>query len=661
MCHSAGSEALGTPCINRKYAHRPLIHGQIRLFKIVYAGDEVCCHIQPFDLAVCPAFEAVSYCWSAASFTKHINIGQSTHHVTEHLFEALKSMHLTLSTQWLWVDQICINQDDNDEKATQVGLMSQIYSKAQRAIVWLGVDSHESALAMEHVEGVAELIKSYEFDEDFARSSPVELGFPHEDEQVWPAFQYLLKRNYFKRLWVIQEMVFSRNIVFLCGRLSASWDDFNTLMFAHQRYSKVAYDSLYKLNILAGMSKVFYCLRGQSEMMGLIEKYKGQPAGGPEVIGLLEFSRNQECTEPLDRVYAVMNLLADDDIRSQITISYAENDKEQYWKTYAQLFNALITKFLDGGYFFTTMMIGHRGRKEMPSWCPDLTQHGDPTRPYIPRGIMGAGKIPENAKWKPRRTMITTTTDPGCLRIIGKSINTINQLIPFFPLPVPVVFDQLTCRQVSALKGPVMQCLHMAESTRSHSDDWDFLQVMMRCLVLNMQGFSADRYPPESLTSDFMEFLDRLNAVIGHAHHDAELDSQHVSPGAARYAAAFLQYTHGRAMFKTESGMLGLCSADAQVGDEVAIFFNFIYPIVLRPVSDREPQVNTVGPRVVRELLGLCYVDGIMNGEIFDKRDLARKASQNSLSYRPTESLAVVVEKERSTRLTRSRQSELSH
>ena len=604
------------------YQHVPLNPGQIRLFKILSTDPIIKCTMQLCDIDGCPPYEAVSYCWGSGGMSHRIHFAGAEYTITEHLFMALKSMHENLTPEWLWVDQICINQFGNNEKAVQVSLMGKIYTQAKRTIVWLGPERHKSNLAMEHMEGIAELIRNYEFNVDFATKSAVELGFPHEDEQVWPAIQYLFRRDWFQRLWIIQEAVFSKELIFLCGNHSVPYADMITLVTAHDRYFQLVPDGTYKLGILNGLSKAFYSLQG--DVLKLINDFRSgdRAPHGFDTYKVLEFSQNQQCAEPVDRVYAVMGLL-EKDIRDKVQANYSEDNKREYWKVYVQFFRVLIPKFLDGAHFFTTIRSGRRINPELPSWCPDLTISGHPSFPAMDKSR--AGNIPAEAPWHPQRIMITITADPNCLLILGSPIDHIKQIVPLVSIARSVQFDKLTCRQASDIKAPLMTCLKMAESTKNGPDDWEFLQALVRVLVMNTRSFSADTYPTDFITDDFLQFLDRLTQIINHQHHGAELNSQQVSQGATRYAAAFFEHTNSRAMFLTEGGLLGLCSKDAQVKDEVAIYFNCPYPVIQRSVSGEKVSVDDAESKLFRELLGLCYVDGLMQGEIFKKKDFDRE------------------------------------
>jgi hypothetical protein len=77
--------------------------------------------------------------------------------ITPHLLEGLKSIYITSGVSSIWIDAICINQADDDEKAVQVAKMHHIYRKAKFVVVWLGAAQDGSDLAMNAIANVKEI------------------------------------------------------------------------------------------------------------------------------------------------------------------------------------------------------------------------------------------------------------------------------------------------------------------------------------------------------------------------------------------------------------------------------------------------------------------------------------------------------------------------
>jgi hypothetical protein len=130
-------------------------------------------------------YEALSYVWGDDEKPQSISIGNLNLDITQNLYTALLHLRDHDCSRILWVDAICINQENDEEKEYQISLMTEIYSKALRVAVWLGEAAVDSDRALELIRLAGE--KS-------AGLSNIELS-RH-------AIRQLLKRPWFRRIWV---------------------------------------------------------------------------------------------------------------------------------------------------------------------------------------------------------------------------------------------------------------------------------------------------------------------------------------------------------------------------------------------------------------------------------------------------------------------------
>ena len=86
------------------------------------------------------SYEALSYVWGSISTSESLRCDGRTISITPNLRDALLKLRLARRHRALWVDQICINQSDKDEKSNQVALMGRIYRMAVQVIAWSGLD-----------------------------------------------------------------------------------------------------------------------------------------------------------------------------------------------------------------------------------------------------------------------------------------------------------------------------------------------------------------------------------------------------------------------------------------------------------------------------------------------------------------------------------------
>ncbi|EJT73604.1 hypothetical protein GGTG_07460 [Gaeumannomyces tritici R3-111a-1] len=231
----------------------------LRLFRAVDPEDDIKCEIFQSlldeDQALNVEYEALSYTWSdaidegprpgKAPGPKRILIqvinDLCTLHVTENLYMALKHLRLPDSDRILWIDAICINQDEHEnekgEKNHQVGQMNIVYSSAQNVIIWLGPGSSAitelfcaSAKLHEHAAQQCLLMGQTRLEMWKAvwRSlRPLSEGnAPLLKEHHYDALMTVLRRPWFGRVWVIQEVALAKKATIMCGRASTPTSSF---------------------------------------------------------------------------------------------------------------------------------------------------------------------------------------------------------------------------------------------------------------------------------------------------------------------------------------------------------------------------------------------------------------------------------------------------
>ncbi|KAM0820770.1 hypothetical protein AB5N19_06590, partial [Seiridium cardinale] len=130
----------------------PIENDQIRILDLLpgEAGDPIRCRIRVANLQDQPQYEALSYVWGEHSDGVTIEMQERKSwvvHVTRNLHSALRRLRQTNKCRRVWVDQLCINQDDYQGKSAQVRLMRRIYSECKLAVLWLGNIRDDNMLA----------------------------------------------------------------------------------------------------------------------------------------------------------------------------------------------------------------------------------------------------------------------------------------------------------------------------------------------------------------------------------------------------------------------------------------------------------------------------------------------------------------------------------
>jgi hypothetical protein len=172
------------------YHHSPLPEGSVRLLRLLPHRDESSriecrlsvCHL--LDSGTAHPFDALSYAWGSGDGSKSILIDNREYGVGANLHAALLHLRDGFVDRIVWVDAICIDQTNTEEKSRQVQSMAKIYAKASRVIVWLGEAAATSDQALEDLR------------------MSLNQQSPPLDKINKQAILDLLKRSWFERIWV---------------------------------------------------------------------------------------------------------------------------------------------------------------------------------------------------------------------------------------------------------------------------------------------------------------------------------------------------------------------------------------------------------------------------------------------------------------------------
>ncbi|KAF3061497.1 Heterokaryon incompatibility protein 6, OR allele [Daldinia childiae] len=246
----------------------------IRLLKLsaLSSHDYLHGYLDVADLTNPHSFEALSYCWAGETNNndkaKSIFIGTfwDIVPITRNCDSALRLL-LSKGHLNLWVDSICINQENPYERSHQVSIMRDIYSKASQVLVYMGPAADDSDDAM-----VALNMLSQAVEPDL--SSSQKLGLEH-----------IFKRRYFSRVWVIQEIIMARKVTLYCGDKSISWTSFSDL--------QVPYRYIHNVPWLLEYSK------GNNKRMSDLD----------DLLRLLDATSSCQASDPRDNVFAMLGLL----------------------------------------------------------------------------------------------------------------------------------------------------------------------------------------------------------------------------------------------------------------------------------------------------------------------------------------------------------------
>ena len=212
-------------------------------------------------------------------------------------FEILWDRASHWRTRWLWVDAICIDQEDADDKTRQVRLMRDIYGKAARTIVWLG-DAPDSSIAWVFV---TQIYQEYLNVIDPDKAVFTGLFKTNDVNPKWRALARMLENPYWSRVWVVQEIVAARQVHIRYGRWWFDWDLFAPVM--SQLRNKGRGSLLERFDLSEGMATPSYEGIHRLQLIAeLRQRFRdGEKKTLPVIVA--DFSSSQ-ATVDIDHVYA---------------------------------------------------------------------------------------------------------------------------------------------------------------------------------------------------------------------------------------------------------------------------------------------------------------------------------------------------------------------
>ncbi|KAF7943820.1 uncharacterized protein EAE97_005890 [Botrytis byssoidea] len=234
-------------------------------------------------------YEALSYVWGGIDDPPHsIYINGNSLSITANLHAALLRLRNHTLERVMWVDALCINQQDDQEKGLQIQLMPRIYGQAAQVIVYLGEAADDSDMALESIRVAAD---------DENEKPGNSLASKRSQESILS----LLKRPWFQRIWVLQEVGLARSILIICGSVEMNGYTFCSGISKLESLLKI-YADLQSL-----IRPTIHLIRGSI----FRPKYKSSSLGELSLAELIDMYHNHKATVRHDKVYALLGMCSD--------------------------------------------------------------------------------------------------------------------------------------------------------------------------------------------------------------------------------------------------------------------------------------------------------------------------------------------------------------
>lgn len=323
------------------YEYKPLSGpNALRLLRLRPASDEhhdIDCELAEFDLhdnsGGVPAdgqvtgrkddislneelsYEAVSWCWGREKPNQLLRIHDRdkvyAFHISQNLKSALWALRKHNVVRQLWIDAVCIDQRNTKERNEQVPKMDRIYGNAKSVCIWLGEGDVHSKLAMDFIK--QKVLSLWEFDK---------LIEDREMARQWAALITLMKRPWFSRRWVVQEIALSPSGGTLyCGKEEVPWQDFADAvsLFVEVESATHRLSDVMKRDQLFDHIPDFF---GDVSSLGaalLVDAtsnlFRNSMTGGRQALSTLEYLVSRlsvfEATQPRDTIYALLAISKD--------------------------------------------------------------------------------------------------------------------------------------------------------------------------------------------------------------------------------------------------------------------------------------------------------------------------------------------------------------
>jgi hypothetical protein len=327
-----------TPHLEVSFSYPSLINDNKTRLLILEPGSsdqELKCQLKGITHLEEYQYEALSYFWGKTPGT--ITESSSGHkiQITANLEAALRRIRDAKEPRLIWADAICIDQSDMAERSRQVEIMQQIYTSAKRVIVWLGEESEQDSLAFNSLQKLKTRV-NWQRDLRFL----VRLGWYRDkksgrvfsggaQKSILSDIEYehlinLLRRDWFRRTWVIQEVASARDAVVVCGGENMRWETFAEV------YMRLG-DHFLPVTQFGGEDA-----HHSLENISAIENAR-RSRTGPLLMPLFHvlvatsFSR---CTNPRDKIFAVKGLAKDWEDKRGLETNYKVS-VETLFKTFA--------------------------------------------------------------------------------------------------------------------------------------------------------------------------------------------------------------------------------------------------------------------------------------------------------------------------------------
>ena len=557
------------------------------------------------------SFEAVSYVWGSEDKADMILCNGRKLNITENLAKVLRRLRYRQQSRWLWVDAVCINQDDIQEKNHQVKAMARIFTNSTNTLFCLQADP----LFESHAKAV---ITFYNQIFDAWSRTPEQGPWVYRlfEGPNWEHFIRFFSCEWWRRVWVIQEYGLSVDGVFIYGEEEISRDE--------------VFKVLSSLNTLGPALRVHKTFRQHEDTLNraysLIQIYPGRRRSGQrkDFLDVLKCTRMNSATIRHDYVYA---LLTHPSVRDSHI--YAVIVEPDYSKSLSQVYTETAISIMNETRNLQLLAsVVHESedvdpfKTGFPSWAPQwhirkrCTSLG--TLPTIP---MDNSNLFSNGIALPKYEI-----EGKVLKVIGYAVDQVEDLIGYFPRELFEGYDSSGLsveRVVSTAVREIFQRIQNYRSPYEGRIPSDLVHgstvALAHTLTAGMRNWVGSTVTDQlsaisteeedrSHICDFAALMTYGVPRTSDKHSDnfvirkeiRELKMLSRRGDRPQFLLDMRTALIDRACFVTSIGLLGVGPRFMKKGDLCCILRGFVAPVILRRLDDSQ-----------YIFVGECYVHGI--------------------------------------------------
>ena len=562
----------------------------------------------PLDEEV--SYVALSYVWGDSSKKLPIILNECVFWVTESLAGALERFHEPDRILLLWADAVCINQKDLLEKGAQVQEMGNIYRKAQLVLGWIGPTADDSELALKSLAYIGSACAAMPDGPCIQeRLQFFQHALPESEDSLDKAFPILpvialCSRPWWVRIWVVQEVVLSKNVHVVCGKsslefciLSLAWCALSELPLLNARHKSAL------TNRIKPLAPIQNC---QPRLIQASLEGTGQ-SPQPLTKRMLRATAFG-ATDPRDHVYALLGMTSDAE-ELGILADYTKPCAESYTTIAAALLQR------QSKLQILSRCRNPKVQKDLPSWVPDWSQPApvminNPQHSMYSAGrcttaqklfslFTGGRNAMEQKLYVRGKILLVRGAIVGSVKKLGWSWNALGvEELKDHPQVVRTglsIIEEFVNTNCTAYK------------TRKDREDavWRTPIVDAEVGIFGPNGRYNKRATKQmqSAPREFRDSGSKSNVVDEQCKH--------------RYLAAFLGCFIGRQYFSLSTGHLGLGPLDVRNGDLVCVIVDGDVPFVIRKAGANGSGRFQQQSETQYQLVGECYIHGIMDGEFW--------------------------------------------